>query len=222
MAFSCRVEVSGVVTALTAQNSKKFYAAQVVRPEIFKKQFQSILPLSQYQAIKIGMLGNEKIIQVLLTVFKKEKKIPPVILDPVLQSSTGGVLLNQQGRILLWKKMLSHVALWTPNLEEASYYYGSKIFTLKHMKEAADDFWNTLRVPVLIKGGHLKGQPQDLFYDGIRKTLFSFPRVKTKNIRGTGCALSTLITSFVAQGFPLLAAVKEARQVLQGWLSLPR
>ncbi len=222
IAHTFPLETSASVTALTSQNLKNFLKTQTVTPAIFKSQLQSLVPLSQYHAIKIGMLGNEKLIEIFLSFLKRQKN-PPIILDPVMESSTGGILLTKKGRQALWDKLLPRVSLWTPNLAEASYYFGKEIRNPAMMQKAAQFFWKTLRVPVLIKGGHAKqkkekkGKVQDIFIDKKGETWFLFPRHKNKK-RGTGCALASLIASFVAVGFPLREAVTQSRSVMQRWL----
>lgn len=209
-----------VVTALTAQNEKSFINAQIVSEKIFKNQILSVLPLSQFKAIKIGMLGNEQIIKILSACLKQEKKRPPLVLDSVLTSSTGGMLLNASGRKFLWNALIPLVSLWTPNLPEAEYFYGKSVKTPLQMEKAGNWFVEQNRIPVLIKGGHLSGKAQDLFVaEGLKKWMI-FPRVKpkAKKFSGTGCALSTLVACFLAEGFPMDSALLQARQVMQGWL----
>lgn len=209
---SFNLKASSAVTALTAQNQKKFLHPQVVEPSVFKNQLLSVAPLSQYRAIKIGMLGNEKIVRVLVHFLKQQKKIPPIVLDPVLSSSTGGELLTKKGKEELWKNLIPLVDLWTPNLDEASFFCGFKLQSPLRMEKASDQLWKKKRIPILLKGGHLKGDPQDLLKQKDSKTWLIYPRQHVKNLRGTGCALSTLITVHLAQGYPLDKAVKTARQ----------
>ena len=87
------------------------------------------------------------------------------------------------------------------------------------LEKMAEILWRAKKVPVLIKGGHLKGKKvEDLFFDGTSKTWFMFQRMVKKKIRGTGCALATLIACFCAEGFPVSEAVRQARLVMQKWL----
>ena len=84
------------------------------------------------------------------------------------------------------------------------------------LEKMAEILWRAKKVPVLIKGGHLKGKKvEDLFFDGISKTWFVFQRMVKKNIRGTGCALSAVIACFCAEGFPLTEAVRQGRITMQ-------
>ncbi|MBI4411760.1 MAG: hydroxymethylpyrimidine/phosphomethylpyrimidine kinase [Deltaproteobacteria bacterium] len=224
MVHTFSLQVASVVTALTAQNARKFLALQPVSPRAFELQLRSIAPLSQYNAVKIGMLGNERLVQILIRFLKREKKRPPIVLDPVLRSTTGGSLLNFNGQSLLWKKLVPLVSLWTPNTEEASFFSGLKIRSAKEMEEAAEILRRAKKTPVLIKGGHLKGERvQDLYFNGREKTWFVFGRHHVgvhgrAPLRGTGCALSTLIACFLAGGFPVSEAVRQGRVVMQRWI----
>lgn len=209
-----------VVTALTAQNEKVFLQPQTVSQKIFSNQLLSVLPLSQYQAVKIGMLGHGPIVKTLFNYLKGGKKRPPIVLDPVMTSSTGGELLDFAGRKILWRELLPLVTLWTPNLAEAEFFYGKPVKTPLQMETAGSWFVEQKDIPVLIKGGHLPGRRQDLLVAKGFKKWMTFPRIKpkTQKFRGTGCALSTLIACFLAEGLPLDSAVFQARQVLQGFL----
>ncbi len=215
------IKPSSVVTALTAQNEEIFLNSQTVSQKVFGNQLLSVLPFSQYQAIKIGMLGSRPIVRTLSNYLKGEKRKLPIVLDPVLTSSTGGSLLTGSGKKFLWDQLIPLVTLWTPNLAEAEFFYGKPVKTPLEMEKAGHWFFEQNHIPVLIKGGHLQGaKPQDLFVaDGIRKWMI-FPRVKPAGdkCRGTGCTLSTLIACFLASGFPLDSAVLQARQVMQGFL----
>jgi hydroxymethylpyrimidine/phosphomethylpyrimidine kinase len=165
------------------------------------------------------MMGNEKLVKILIGFLQKEKKYPPIVLDPVLQASTGGVLLSKTGQKLLDDKLLLFVSLWTPNLDEASVFSGLKIRSAADMEKGIEALWKKRKIPILLKGGHLKGaRVQDLFFDGKEKTWFAFGRHPHKTLRGTGCALSTLIACFLAEGFPVSEAVSQGRLVMQKWI----
>lgn len=236
---------SCVITALTAQNKKKFFSAQVVSKTHFKKQLKSVSPLSQYKAIKIGMLGNEEIVQSLVSFLKKERKVPPIVLDPVYQSTTGGALLTQKGKDLLWKRLIPLVTLWTPNLDEASYFSGLVIRSDKDIERVGDILWKEKKTPVFIKGRHSKTKVKDFYFDGKQKRWFVYSRVYTGGpplsatkaladrqrwrppagrragtvpLRGTGCALSSLIASEIALGNNLDGALRIARQRMHQWI----
>lgn len=208
---------SAIVTALTAQNEKKFLKPQVVSPRVFKNQIGCLSPLSRYQAVKIGMLGNALLVGELIHFLEREKKRPPVVLDPVLKSTTGGSLLNNAGKNKLWDKLVPLVSLWTPNIYEASFFSGLPIRSLKEMALAGDLLFKKKKTPLLLKGGHLKGRPSDLYIHSRGKTWFRSPRIKINNQRGSGCALSSFISSYLAEGLSLDESVACGKRAFDLW-----
>ena len=237
IAHTFPIKTSAVVTALTSQNKNKFFKTQVVSGLVFQNQLRAIEPLSQYQAIKIGMLGDEKIVKTLVSSLrearratKQSRNFPKIILDPIIRSSTGGTLLSKSGCKLLFDHLIPLVDLWTPNLDEAFYY--CKIPSTPplakggkgDLEKMAKFLWSQKKVPIFIKGGHAKTGKKvtDFFVDENHQSWFVFPRlvraIHELPLRGTGCTLSTLIASFVAIGFPLFEAMKQARCVMQKWL----
>ncbi len=198
------VTAAGVVTALTSQNKKQFYKLQAVTATQLKNQLTAIGNASDFAAIKIGMLGSEKLVSVVANWIKISKKGPPIVLDPVLESSSGGVLLNEKGRKILWQKLLPLCALWTPNLPEAAYF-------LSHFNEINPT------TATLLKGGHANGPIMDIFMS--QKAEIKFKKKKwKKKIRGTGCTLSTLIACYLTKGSTLVGSVKSAEKNFENFL----
>ncbi|MDO8519417.1 MAG: hydroxymethylpyrimidine/phosphomethylpyrimidine kinase [Deltaproteobacteria bacterium] len=199
-----------VVTALTAQTRRRFFKANVVSPSVFSGQLKAVSPIGQFSAVKIGMLGNEKMVQTLIRFLKSRKNRPPIVLDPVCDSTTGGVLLTSKGRKLLYEKLVPLVSLWTPNLAEASHFSGIKIDSKTRMINAAQKLWSKRKVPALIKGLKHEGRVYDLLFDGKNPRWFSNSLIPGRH-RGLGCALSSLISSNLAMGKKLSIAVKVSR-----------
>ncbi|EKD41933.1 MAG: hypothetical protein ACD_73C00434G0002 [uncultured bacterium] len=189
MAYWRGVKASAAVTALTAQNSQKFFTPQVVSAKVFKNTLQALKPLNQFDSIKMGMLGNEKIINLLVTELKNYKGC--IILDPVTTASTGGQLLTPKGQKALAQKLLPLVTLWTPNLDEARLYLGETQYHLTPTK-IAQRLYQKFKIPVYLKGGHLRGNPIDIFYDGTKELILKNKRIH-KPFRGTGCRLASLM-----------------------------
>lgn len=203
-----------VVTALTAQNRGHFFSANVVSAPVFKRELDSVGP---FQAVKIGMLGNELLVQKVVSFLKQVKKRPLLVLDPVYESTTGGVLLTPRGRKLLWKKLIPLASLWTPNVAEASFFSGIRIQSRPSLEAAAEKLWREKKIPVLIKG-YLEGKKvTDLLLTGKKKIWFSSRRVPGRH-RGLGCALSSLIASNLALGVSMETAVKRARREMHHYL----
>ncbi|MBX7147772.1 hydroxymethylpyrimidine/phosphomethylpyrimidine kinase [bacterium] len=204
---------AAIVTALTSQTKTKFYKAQPANSTQLKNQLRATLPFSQYKAIKLGMLGNEKIVTTLAKTLKKNK-YPFLVADPVFKSSSGGTLLTPKGISIFLKKLLPLCHIWTPNLHEASLILKRPVTSSEHMYAALFELYNTYHVPLLLKGGHLKSKIIDLYYDGKEIIEFRHKRVDKKT-RGTGCALASLIAGFYAQKRNIKKAVIAAEQKLQ-------
>lgn len=211
------LEASAIVTALTSQNKTRFFSTNVISENIFKKQLRAVLPLSQFGAIKIGMLGNENIISILVSFLKKNKP-PPLVLDPVFLSSTGGILLTKKGILLLQKKLIPLCSLWTPNWQEASFFSGIKIKSRSDVLIAGLKLWVTYKVPVFIKGFQEKGKVFDLFITNKKIKWFVYSQLNRKCLRGTGCVLASLIAAEITYGKNIEEAVTRARKLMQRWI----
>ena len=146
------------------------------------------------------MLHSTRVIDKVLRSLN-EMKVKKIILDPVMIAKGGSKLITNSAIKLMKKKLLNKVSLITPNIPEAEILTGIKIKNLNDMILAANEFIK-LGVPnVLIKGGHLKSKKvHDIFVNKKEIKVFSNRRFNTKNTHGTGCTLSTAITSFFSCG----------------------
>ena len=136
--------------------------------------------------------------------------MPPLIVDPVLVSTSGAKLLKPKALKILKDKLLPLAALVTPNLSEAETLSGRKISSLEDMSDAARKIHAQFGCVVLIKGGHLKNSDQatDLFFDGKTGFTLSAPFVKNLRTHGTGCTYSAAICAALALGKNLPQAVQ--------------
>jgi hydroxymethylpyrimidine/phosphomethylpyrimidine kinase len=135
----------------------------------------------------------------------------PVVVDPVLAAKNGVVLLDDKGLQKLIKSVFPKTTVVTPNLDEASHITGEKVKTVKDMEGCARALAATGPQAVVIKGGHLKGQPIDLLFDGYECITWQRKRVD-RIIHGTGCIFSSLLVSFLVHGY----SVKEAFLASEG------
>ncbi len=225
----CKSQI--LVTALTAQNAKKYSGTYPVPLKVIEAQLKSLGPLNQFGAIKTGMLVDDKIINLLGRILKQQKQLPPIVIDPVIWSTTGGELLTPKGCAALFKKLLPMATLWTPNIDEAVYFSGFKIKNRNDVEKAANELCHNVgarrAVPVLIKGGHLKGDAHDYFFDGKKGQWLEHTRLPLKNPRGMGCRLATLIACELSMKKNAASAIKAARIKLENILkknvaALPR
>ncbi len=215
---SLRVRSRTVVTAVTAQNEKRFFSYQTISPKVFSDQLKAVTPFAKKAIIKIGMLANGNLVEILGRWFQKNKT-PLVILDPVLRSSTGALLLDKAGIQKLLQKLLPQVQILTPNLPELEILSGRKILNAHQAINAA--YFLFKKYPklsvILLKGGHFPGKPVDYLIE--RKSndtflikTFSASRIEKGYFHGTGCALASALAGNLVLGLKLSEAVREARK----------
>lgn len=205
-----------VPAALTVQNSRGVSSLEPVSPNMVSKQLDAIFADIQPDAIKTGMLlTRQNVLAVAKTV--KRFKLGSLIIDPVLRSSSGKTLLKRDAVTVLKKHLFPLALLVTPNIPETEALTGLRIRTEKDMDQAAVKLLDMGPSFVLIKGGHGHGQATDTLYG--RKTIVSFS-TKRRNgeFHGTGCALSSAITVFIARGYSVEKAVEKAKQFVNNLL----
>lgn len=190
-----------VITANTLQTPDGVESVELVEAAVVGRQVERILQAYSVCAVKIGMLGAGAIVQAVAEALSGFSELP-VVLDPVLVSSSGQSLLNLEAVQILKHELLPHVTLLTPNLAEAA------------VLGAVDT------CAVLLKGGHAAG---DVCEDVLRMAdgaehRFRSKRVASRNTRGTGCALSAGIAARLALGHPMEIAVRESKAALQASL----
>ena len=188
------------VTAVTVQNT---CGVKSVFPIPINEIYNQIIFTSKDirpDAIKIGMLHSTGVINEIIRSLNKIR-IKKIILDPVMVAKGGSKLISNQAIQMMKNKLIKRVNLITPNLPEAEILTGIKINSKEDMISAAKKLIK-LGVPnVLIKGGHLRSKKvNDIFVNKDEIKIFSNNRLKTKNTHGTGCTLSTAITSFFSCG----------------------
>ena len=188
------------ITAVTVQNTTGVKSIVPINP---KEIFNQIIFTStdiEPDAIKIGMLHSSKVIR---SVSKSLSQIKSrnIVLDPVMVAKGGAKLIDDNAVNILKKKLMKRVSLVTPNIPEAEALTGIKIKSKEDMILAANKLINLGAKNVLIKGGHLKSEiVEDIFLNKLDYKIFVSKRHKTKNTHGTGCTLSSAITTFFSCG----------------------
>ncbi len=202
-ATSLGVYAMTAVTAVTVQNTTGVKSIFSIPEREIYNQIVFTSKDIKPNAIKIGMLHSTQVINKVFNALTKIR-IKKIILDPVMVAKGGFKLINDQAISLMKKKLLKKVLLITPNIPEAQILSGVKINTKEDMIFAAKKLVQ-LGVPnVLIKGGHLKSKKvDDIFVNKKEIKIFSNKKLNTENTHGTGCTLSTAITSFLSCGKPL-------------------
>ena len=188
------------ITAVTVQNTRGVKSVIPIDPNAIKDQIICSAKDIKPDAIKIGMLQSKLIIKKVLESLKI-LKIKKIILDPVMVAKGGAKLIDKEAVKFLKKNLINKVSLITPNIPEAEVLTGIKIFNKEDMILAANKLINLGAKNVLIKGGHLNTKKvEDIFLSQSDLKIFTSRRYKTKNTHGTGCTLSSAITTFFSCG----------------------
>jgi hydroxymethylpyrimidine/phosphomethylpyrimidine kinase len=213
-ATALKVYSASVVTSLTAQNTRKVFAIHNLPIEFLKQQLEVVLEDIQFDAIKIGMLSNIQVIDVITAILKNKFKKIPIVLDPVMVATSGDVLLEKSAIDSLKKNLINKAKIVTPNIDEAEILSQMTIKNLSDMKESATIIKNFGCQAVLIKGGHLNfadGKVHSLLLDEEDDYyLISNKKIGNKDIHGTGCTLASAIASNLAKKLDLINAVRKA------------
>jgi len=188
------------VTAVTIQNTQGVKSVIPVLANEIKNQIIYTAKDIKPDAIKIGMLHSSTVIKKVIESLEMIK-IKKIVLDPVMVAKGGAKLINNEAIKILKNKLLNKVTLITPNIPEAEVLTGLKINNKHDMIFAANKLINLGAKNILIKGGHLKSKKvEDIFLNKSDFKIFSSPRYITKNTHGTGCTLSSAITTFLSCG----------------------
>lgn len=225
----------GVITALTEQDTSGVRDVEVCNAERVDNQLRALLSDVEVAAVKIGMLGDDTICRVVVEAL--HLTAAPVVWDPIIRPSRGGVPLyrgdvNEAARLLA-----PHLTLITPNLAEAALLSGMSVGSVAEMTAAATALSEQLGCAVLITGGHLDadaaitaptsesamgGAIDVLVEPGAATTELELPRqAGGENIHGTGCALSTAIASGLASGLSLESATRAAKRTVSDKIGHP-
>ncbi|MBN2124535.1 MAG: bifunctional hydroxymethylpyrimidine kinase/phosphomethylpyrimidine kinase [Deltaproteobacteria bacterium] len=197
------------VTAVTAQNSLGIVSIHRIPARFVSLQIESVLEDVFPHAVKIGMLGTGSVVRATAKVLGKYG-LQRIVLDPVLRATAGGTLLEPEALSLLRERLLPLAAVVTPNLEEAGILTGGTVRNLKDMEAAARAI-RTLGPDVVVTGGHLRGDPVDLVYDGKITRLVAGPRIETPHTHGSGCVFSSALATFLAMGHGVGEAARHAQ-----------
>jgi hydroxymethylpyrimidine/phosphomethylpyrimidine kinase len=198
------------ITALTAQNTRGVQGIHEVPPEFVGLQMDSVLSDIGVDAMKTGMLSNSSIIRVVSWNIR-QYRVSKVVVDPVMVAKGGARLLSLEAEETLKKELIPLALIVTPNIPEAEILTQERIRGVEGMRRAARKVFQMGARNVLIKGGHLTGDPVDVFFDGRSFSEFSGPRLPSPHTHGTGCTFSAVVALELARGNPPKAAVEKAK-----------
>ena len=188
------------ITAVTAQNTTGIKSIVGIEPKEISKQILFSCKDIRPDAIKIGMLHSERVIDSVIDSLRSIKVIK-IVLDPVMVAKSGAQLISDNAINILKNHLIKRVSLITPNIPEAEVLTDLKIKNIHDMTQAGQVLLSMGAKNVLIKGGHLKSKVvKDIFMNKKEIKVFLNKKLKTKNTHGTGCTLSSAITTFFSCG----------------------
>lgn len=209
---------ASVVTALTAQNTLGVTGVHKVPADFIRAQFLAVTSDLQVSAIKTGMLGDQETVRAVAGLLQAIRA--PIVVDPVMVATSGDVLLAPDAVDALRRELIPLARVITPNLPEAAKLLDTTL--AESEAEMCDQARALLRLgcqAVLVKGGHGQtGESVDALATGTDLHRFVKPRIATQNTHGTGCALAAALTSGLAQGLEIPAAVERAKEFV--WRAL--
>jgi hydroxymethylpyrimidine/phosphomethylpyrimidine kinase len=207
------------LTAITAQNTLGVSAVLAVEPEMVRAQVEAVTDDLVVAATKTGMLARPATVRAVARL-AKEGRLPHLVVDPVLVSSTGHLLMEGGGVDAYREELFAHAVVVTPNLREAAVLVGTDLSSLRTVDDMASAGRSLLSMGpscVVVKGGHrLEGTATaavapDVVVTRDGMVVLEGQRVATRNDHGTGCSLASAIAVGLAEGLDPVAAVRRAK-----------
>lgn len=208
-----------VITSITAQNTLGVTGIMDVSPEFVRQQIDAVFADIVPDAVKIGMLSNREIVEV---VAERLAYYAPkcIVLDPVMVSTSGYKLIDDAAVGMLMSQLMPMTTLVTPNRHEAELMAGQSIDTIEDIHNAALKILELGAKAVLVKGGHFDDENMTdyLFTAAGDCVEYKSCFIDTINTHGTGCTYSSAIASFLALGDDLKTSIAKAKKYLTGAL----
>lgn len=208
------------ITALTAQNTQSVLHIMPASEQNLQLQLDAVFTDVVPDAVKIGMLHNEALIEVVINAIDRYRP-RNIVLDPVMISTSGCALLSPTSVDLLKNELIPRCNIVTPNLLEAQALAGHKITDIRSLYAAGEEL-TKLCAAVLIKGGHSEGNDVSDYLFEVGKECpecYTIRRVDTVNTHGTGCTLSSAIAANLALGYDMHKSVARAKDYISKAIS---
>ena len=191
---------ASAITALTIQNTLGVTGIFAVPPSVVSEQIATVMEDIAPPSIKIGMVKDATIVRHIAEAIKKYQPAF-IVYDPVMVSTSGHQLIDDDVIETIEKELIPKVSLITPNMHEAEVLLRRKIGSIAELEAAAKELASRYRIHVLIKGGHLEGDDMCDMLASPNGMLRQFTdlKIETRNLHGTGCTLSSAIATLVAQ-----------------------
>jgi hydroxymethylpyrimidine kinase/phosphomethylpyrimidine kinase len=215
------VHGTSALTAITAQNTAEVRGVVALSPDFVRLQIETVLDDLPVRAVKTGMLATAAIVRVVADL-ASEGRVPNLVVDPVLVSSSGSALMDADGVEAYLTLLLPHALVVTPNLREAAALTGipvSELTTVPAMAAVAEQIRSHGSRYVVVKGGHLDDAAHDVVAGPEGVVVLEATRIATTNDHGTGCSLSAAVAAQLALGLSVPDAVRAAKTFVAGALS---
>ena len=212
------VYAMSAITALTAQNTTGVSDILEVPPPFLANQLDAIFTDIFPDALKIGMVSSAPLIEVIAEKLR-QYDAKHIVVDPVMGATSGAKLLKDEALQALTQQLLPLAEVCTPNIPEAEILSGMRITSAEDMVAAAKIISERYGCAVLCKGGHAINDANDLLWKDGETVWFHGERIDNSNTHGTGCTLSSAITSNLARDLPLSESVQQAKDYVSGALA---
>jgi hydroxymethylpyrimidine/phosphomethylpyrimidine kinase len=216
---------ASAITAVTAQSTRGIEATLALSADFLTAQIEAVAGDFTLSATKVGMLANAAIVEAVAAAID-ELELPLVVVDPVLVSSSGERLLDEDGVRALCAELLPRARVVTPNIPEAAALSGCGIESMTDLYEAARRVKDMGASAVIITGGHghekglgLRAEGADVvdvLFDGHTYHELRVPRVESRHTHGTGCTYSSALAAGLALGLEQPEAAARAQQYVAG------
>jgi hydroxymethylpyrimidine/phosphomethylpyrimidine kinase len=209
------------ITGLTVQSTVRVRRVEAVDAGLVSETLAELASDIEIAAVHVGMLGCGKVARAVAD-FLTSQKMPNVVLDPILKSSSGADLVDAAGFRLMTEMLLPLAAVVTPNIDEASALTGLTVTGTEQMRAAARKLHEMGASAVVITGGHLEKAIDLLSFAGkrgVEQELFKSARLKSNSTHGTGCAFATSVACHLALGRGLPEAVLLAKAYVAAAIS---
>ena len=200
---------TSAITLITVQNTTGVERVQCLAPDLVAQQILAVSGDIPPRAAKTGALGNREIVETIADLAADFAF--PLVVDPVVVSKNGAVLLTPDALDAFKLKLLPRAFLITPNLDEAGLLTGVDVGDTNAMRTAAKVLASMGPEAVLVKGGHLRGDATDILLYRDEWFEFSAPRIQTRHTHGTGCTYAAAITALLACDNDLVTAMRKAK-----------
>ncbi|MEN2986114.1 MAG: bifunctional hydroxymethylpyrimidine kinase/phosphomethylpyrimidine kinase [Thermodesulfovibrionaceae bacterium] len=198
-----------IITAATAQNTEEFISVNPLPENIVTQQFEVILKDIKIDGAKTGLLFSKDIVHCVVKYMKKYE-IKNLVVDPIVKSSTGALLIEEDALEILKNELIPISKAVTANVPEAEVLTDVKIKKISDMYKAAEILHRTGTSIAIIKGGHLQDRAVDILFDGRSFYVYESEKVLGE-FHGTGCAFSSAFLFFLAVGYEPKDALKYSK-----------